>query len=214
MYWIEQGAMILSEQNVLVIGLTGGIASGKSTISAYLQQKGIPVIDGDIIARQIVEPGTTGLAQIADTFGIEYLHADGTLNRTMLGARVFADKEALDALNAITGPLLLEAFQRQIKALQHHPVIVLDVALLLEEESYRNLVDVVWLVTVRPQQQLQRLMDRNGYTKQEAENRIQSQMSDQERKQYADVVIDNSGTVAETIAQVEQLLYNVSIRDL
>ncbi len=209
--WQESGAIVLQKKHSLVIGLTGGIASGKSTISVYLQQKGIPVIDGDIIARQIVEPGTIGLAQIADTFGQEYLHEDGTLNRAMLGAHVFANKEALEQLNAITGPLLLENFKMQIRALQHNPIVVLDIALLLEESAYRNLADLIWLVTVTPQTQLERLIKRNGYTVEEAQNRIASQMTDEERKIYADVIIDNNGTVAETIAQVEQLLYNILI---
>ena len=194
-----------------VIGLTGGIACGKSMISAYLAQKGIPVIDGDLVARQIVEPGTKGLAQIVDTFGAEYLHADGTLNRAMLGSRVFADKEALQQLNAITKPLLLEAFKTQINELQAHPMIVLDVALLLEDEDYKDLADQVWVVTVSPEQQLTRLMNRNGYTVQEAQNRIDAQMSNEERIQYADVVIDNNGTMSETIAQVDRLLYNILI---
>ena len=194
-----------------VIGLTGGIACGKSMISAYLAQKGIPVIDGDLVARQIVEPGTKGLAQIVDTFGAEYLHADGTLNRAMLGSRVFADKEALQQLNSITKPLLLEAFKTQINELQAHPMIVLDVALLLEDEDYKDLADQVWVVTVSPEQQLTRLMKRNGYTAQEAQNRIDAQMSNEERIQYADVVIDNNGTMSETIAQVDRLLYNILI---
>ena len=195
----------------IVIGLTGGIACGKSMISAYLAQKGIPVIDGDLVARQIVEPGTKGLAQIVDTFGAEYLHADGTLNRAMLGSRVFADKEALQQLNAITKPLLLEAFKTQINALQAHPMIVLDVALLLEDHDYKELADQVWVVTVALAQQLARLMNRNGYTAQEAQNRINAQMSNEERIQYADVVIDNNGTMSETIAQVDRLLYNILI---
>ncbi|MBQ2432007.1 MAG: dephospho-CoA kinase [Peptococcaceae bacterium] len=194
-----------------VIGLTGGIACGKSMISAYLAQKGIPVIDGDLVARQIVEPGTKGLAQIVDTFGAEYLHADGTLNRAMLGSRVFADKEALQQLNAITKPLLLEAFKTQINALQAHPMIVLDVALLLEDHDYKELADQVWVVTVSPVQQLARLMKRNSYTAEEAQNRINAQMSNEERIQYADVVIDNNGTMSETIAQVDRLLYNILI---
>lgn len=194
-----------------VIGLTGGIACGKSMISAYLAQKGIPVIDGDLVARQIVEPGTKGLAQIVDTFGAEYLHADGTLNRAMLGSRVFADKEALQQLNAITKPLLLEAFKTQINALQTHPMIVLDVALLLEDHDYKELADQVWVVTVSPAQQLARLMKRNSYTAEEAQNRINAQMSNEERIQYADVVIDNNGTMSETIAQVDRLLYNILI---
>ena len=194
-----------------VIGLTGGIACGKSMISAYLAQKGIPVIDGDLVARQIVEPGTKGLAQIVDTFGAEYLHVDGTLNRAMLGSRVFADKEALQQLNAITKPLLLEAFKTQINALQAHPMIVLDVALLLEDHDYKELVAQVWVVTVSPVQQLARLMKRNSYTVEEAQNRINAQMSNEERIQYADVVIDNNGTMSETIAQVDRLLYNILI---
>ena len=194
-----------------VIGLTGGIACGKSMISAYLAQKGIPVIDGDLVARQIVEPGTKGLAQIVDTFGAEYLHVDGTLNRAMLGSRVFADKEALQQLNAITKPLLLEAFKTQINALHAHPMIVLDVALLLEDHDYKELADQVWVVTVSPVQQLARLMKRNSYTVEEAQNRINAQMSNEERIQYADVVIDNNGTMSETIAQVDRLLYNILI---
>ena len=193
----------------IVIGLTGGIACGKSMISAYLAQKGVPVIDGDLVARQIVEPETKGLAQIVDTFGEAYLHSDGTLNRAMLGSLVFADKEALQQLNAITKPLLLEAFKTQINALQAHPMIVLDVALLLEDHDYKELADQVWVVTVAPAQQLTRLMKRNNYTAEEAQNRINAQMSNEERIQYADVVIDNNGTMSETIAQVDRLLYNI-----
>lgn len=202
----------MSTKGALVIGLTGGIACGKSTVSAYLIEKGIPVIDGDVVARQIVEPGTVGILQIAHTFGAEYLYEDGTLNRAKLGSLVFADKTALDALNNITGPLLLEAFKTQINALQSHPVVVLDAALLLEDENYRNLVDTIWLVSVSSETQLERLMTRSGYTETEAKNRIMSQMSDEERRLYADVIIDNNGTIAETIAQVDQLLYNIFVR--
>ena len=198
-----------THRKATVIGLTGGIACGKSTISRYLQEKGIPVIDGDVVARQIVEPDTVGLQRIVDTFGKEFLQNDGTLNRGMLGALVFADHEALDQLNGITKPLLLESFQKQIEELQHHSVIVLDVALLLEDEAYRNLVDTVWLVTVTPEQQLERLMLRNGYSEAEARNRIASQMSDEARRQYADIIIDNNGTKEETIRQVEHLLTNM-----
>ena len=198
-------------QKPIVIGLTGGIACGKSTISAYLTERGIPVIDGDIVAREIVEPGTVGLKQIAETFGTEYLHADGTLNRAMLGSRVFADTEALQQLNGITKSLLLEAFKTQINALQEHPIIVLDVALLLDDEDYHNLTDCVWVVTVSPEAQLDRLIKRNGYTAEEAQNRIASQMSNEARISYADAVIDNNGTISETIAQVERLLYNIQV---
>lgn len=198
-----------TQHKSIVIGLTGGIACGKSTVSAYLKEKGIPVIDGDIVARQIVEPGTKGLEQIVEAFGSEYLYPDGTLNRAMLGSYVFADTEALQKLNAITKPLLLEAFKTQMKALQEHSVIVLDVALLLEDEEYHNLANRVWVVTVSPETQLARLMARSGYTAEEAQNRINAQMSCEDRIAYADAVIDNNGTILETIAQVERLLYNI-----
>lgn len=193
----------MSEQSSIVLGLTGGIACGKSTISTYLKEKGIPVIDGDLVARALVNPGTVGLSQIVQTFGNAYLKADGTLDRAKLGSLVFANTEALDALNAITEPLLLDAFQSQINALQQHPIIVLDVALLLEEPSYRSLADVIWVVTTTEKQQLERLMMRNGYNEKEAKNRIASQMDDATRRAYADVIIDNSGSIAETFIQVD-----------
>lgn len=203
---VKKGAMMVAVHKTVVLGLTGGIACGKSLISTYLREKGIPVIDGDLVARQIVAPGTTGLRQIVEAFGAEYLHPDGTLNRSKLGSLVFADTEALHKLNSITKPLLLEAFKTQINALQAHPVIVLDAALILEDADYHNLVDRVWVVTVSPEEQLARLMARNGYTKAEAQNRIDAQMTNEERCKYADAMIDNSGTREDTFAQVDQLL--------
>lgn len=197
----------------MIVGLTGGIACGKSTISAYLKTQGIPVIDGDVVARQIVEVGSEGLAQIIAAFGSEYLNEDGSLNRAMLGRTVFANKDALNRLNGITKPLLLQAFQEQIAAYNNHPMVVLDMALLLEDSDYLALVDEVWLVTVSPEEQLDRLMHRNGYDIDEAKNRIASQMSDELRKPYANVVIDNSGTIRETLAQVERVLYNRLVND-
>lgn len=187
-----------------VIGLTGGIACGKSTVSAYLRQRGIPVVDADIVARQVVEPGTPGLAQIADAFGAQYLLPDGTLNRAMLGQTVFADASALAVLNAITGPLILAELKRQLET--NAPVVVLDAALLLEEDAYRQLADAVWVVSVTAAHQLERLMARNGYSLQTAQDRIASQMADGQRRQYADAIIDNNGTVAQTYAQVDALL--------
>ena len=174
-----------------VIGLTGGIACGKSTVSQYLRQRGIPVIDADLVARQVVAPGTVGLRQIKDTFGGQYLLPDGSLNRALLGQKVFADKTALAQLNAITGPLIAAELKRQIQAADS--LVVLDAALLLEDERYRSLVDVVWVVTVEPEEQLRRL--------------IAAQMSNEQRMQYADAVIDNNGTKEQTWQQVEQLLH-------
>ncbi len=188
-----------------VIGLTGGIACGKSTVSQYLRQRGIPVIDADLVARQVVAPGTVGLRQIKDTFGGQYLLPDGSLNRALLGQKVFADKTALAQLNAITGPLIAAELKRQIQAADS--LVVLDAALLLEDERYRSLVDVVWVVTVEPEEQLRRLMARNSYSRQQALQRIAAQMSNEQRMQYADAVIDNNGTKEQTWQQVEQLLH-------
>ncbi|MBR5319390.1 MAG: dephospho-CoA kinase [Peptococcaceae bacterium] len=187
-----------------IIGLTGGIACGKSMVSEYLRQKGIPVIDADLVARQVVEPGSIGLQQIRDAFGAQYLLADGSLNREMLGRKVFAEPEALKRLNAITGPLILAELKSQLR--EAGSVVVLDAVLLLEEEQYHQLVDQVWVVTAGPELQLERLIQRNGYSFRQAKNRIASQMTDAQRVVYADAVIDNSGTREETWHQVDVLL--------
>ena len=187
-----------------IIGLTGGIACGKSTVSEYLRQKGYPVVDADLVARKVVEPGSTGLAQIRDAFGIEYLLPDGSLNREMLGKKVFAEPQALKKLNSITGPLILEQLKKQLQT--DKPVVFLDAALLLEDEAYHQLVEEVWVVSITPENQLERLINRNGYGFRQAKNRIASQMTDAQRCAKADVVIDNNGTVDQTKQQVDLLL--------
>ena len=192
------------EHMAKIIGLTGGIACGKSTVSSYIRKKGFPVIDADQIARKVVEPGSVGLAQIRETFGTIYIRPDGALNREMLGKKVFAEPEALKKLNSITGPLILEELKKELNTTA--PVIFLDAALLLEEEQYRNLVDEVWVVSLKPETQLERLINRNGYGFRQAKNRIASQMSDGDRVKQADAVIDNNGTMEETLRQVDALL--------
>ncbi len=191
----------------LVIGLTGGIACGKSTVSAYLRQKGISVIDADLVAREVVELGTMGLQQIKEVFGWQYICPDGTLNRQLLGKKVFADPEALQQLNAIMKPLILEQLQLQIEGTQD--VVVLDAPLLLEDEQYHQLADIVWVVTAAPAVQLERLMQRNGYSRQQAQERIDAQMTEQQRLAYADGVIQNNGSILQMHQQVDSLLHKV-----
>lgn len=191
----------------LVIGLTGGIACGKSTVSAYLRQKGISVIDADLVAREVVELGTMGLQQIKEVFGWQYICPDGTLNRQLLGKKVFADPEALQQLNAIMKPLILEQLQLQIEGTQD--VVVLDAPLLLEDEQYHQLADIVWVVTAAPAVQLERLMQRNGYSRQQAQERIDAQMTEQQRLAYADGVIQNNGSILQMQQQVDGLLHKV-----
>ncbi|MBE6112536.1 MAG: dephospho-CoA kinase [Peptococcaceae bacterium] len=192
----------------MIIGLTGGIACGKSTVSAYLREKGIAVIDADKVARQVVEPGSPGLVQIRDTFGMQYLQPDGSLNRELLGRKVFAEPEALKKLNSITGPLILDELKKQLAVAES--VIVLDAALLLEDEAYHQLVDQVWVVTAGDNQ-LERLIARNGYSFRQAKNRIASQMTDEQRLRYADAVIDNSGTLENTHRQIDELLVGLKV---
>lgn len=187
-----------------VIGLTGGIACGKSTVSDYLRQKGISVVDADLVARQVVMPGTVGLAQIQQQFGQQYLNSNGTLNRALLGEKVFADMTALQQLNNITGPLIVAELEKQLQI--DVPFVVLDAPLLLEEEHYRRLADVIWVVTVPADVQRERLIARNQYSVQQAQERIAAQMTETERLRYADAVIDNSGTREETYQQVDVLL--------
>lgn len=191
----------------LVIGLTGGIACGKSTVSAYLRQKGVSVIDADLVAREVVKPGTMGLQQIKEVFGWQYICPDGTLNRQLLGKKVFADPEALQQLNAIMKPLILEQLQLQIEDAQD--VVVLDAPLLLEDEQYHQLADIVWVVTAAPAVQLERLMQRNGYSRQQAQERIDAQMTEQQRLAYADGVIQNNGSILQMLQQVDGLLHKV-----
>lgn len=191
----------------LVIGLTGGIACGKSTVSAYLRQKGISVIDADLVAREVVKPGTMGLQQIKEVFGWQYICPDGTLNRQLLGKKVFADPGALQQLNAIMKPLILEQLQLQIEDAQD--VVVLDAPLLLEDEQYHQLADIVWVVTAAPAVQLERLMQRNGYGRQQAQERIDAQMTEQQRLAYADGVIQNNGSILQMQQQVDGLLHKV-----
>ncbi|MBQ3510042.1 MAG: dephospho-CoA kinase [Peptococcaceae bacterium] len=192
----------------MIIGLTGGIACGKSTVSAYLREKGIAVIDADKVARQVVEPGSPGLVQIRDTFGMQYLQPDGSLNRELLGRKVFAEPEALKKLNSITGPLILDELKKQLAVAES--VIVLDAALLLEDEAYHQLVDQVWVVTAGDNQ-LERLIARNGYSFRQAKNRIASQMTDEQRLRFADAVIDNSGTLENTHRQIDELLVGLKV---
>lgn len=192
----------------MIIGLTGGIACGKSTVSAYLREKGIAVIDADKVARQVVEPGSPGLVQIRDTFGMQYLQPDGSLNRELLGRKVFAEPEALKKLNSITGPLILDELKKKLAVAES--VIVLDAALLLEDEAYHQLVDQVWVVTAGDNQ-LERLIARNGYSFRQAKNRIASQMTDEQRLRFADAVIDNSGTLENTHRQIDELLVGLKV---
>ena len=186
-----------------ILGLTGGIASGKSTVSAYLAQNGALIIDADLIARQVVAKKSSGLKQIVAKFGGEILTASGELDRKKLGKLVFSNKELLKALTDITGPLIRAEILREIEAAKKAQVklVVLDIPLLFEA-GYQTLCDKVMVVTIPSKLQLERVMKRDNLSAAEARKRIANQLPASRRNELADVLIDNSKSVAETYQQV------------
>ncbi|GKT02475.1 dephospho-CoA kinase [Furfurilactobacillus entadae] len=194
----------------IIIGLTGGIASGKSTVSKMLAAQHLPIVDADQVAHEVVASNTPTLAQLVKTFGKEILTTTGTLNRRRLGQLVFADPEKMTQLNAIIQPVIRTAIKGQLARLtaDKSPIIVLDAPLLLEQH-YEAEVDLVVVVNVPRSIQLQRLMARDQLTTSEATRRIMSQQPLAEKVQQADFVIDNSGSVEATRLQVVKLLDKV-----
>jgi len=188
-----------------LIGLTGGIASGKSTVAARLAEHGAVVVDADVVAREVVAPGTPGLAAIAEEFGPGVITADGALDRPALGALVFADADKRLALNAITHPAVWrrshELFDASAAA-DPDAVVVYDVPL-LAEGTRKDEFDTIVVVHASAETRIQRMIDLRGMTRDEAAHRINSQASDAERLAIADVVIDSDGTLAQTIDQVD-----------
>jgi dephospho-CoA kinase len=192
-----------------LIGLTGGIASGKSVVSERLASHGAIVVDADVLARKVVEPGTPGLASIAEEFGPSVINPDGTLNRQALGAIIFPDAERREALNAITHPGII-ALGNQLfaaaNAADPHAVGVYDVPLLVEAAHDRpRRYDLVVVVHADNETRIRRMVELRGMTREEATHRLNSQASDTERLAIADVVIDSNGTLEHTLEQVDEL---------
>ncbi len=188
-----------------LFGLTGGIASGKSTVSRMLRELGAHVLDADVIAREVVEPGTPGLAAIAARFP-NVLTPDGRLDRAKLGARVFADPAERAALNAIIHPLVGQAFLEKMQALAGQGLerVIYDVPLLIENGLQAGM-DGVLLIWVPRHLQKARLMARDGLDEVAAEARIGAQLPLDDKRQHATWIVDNSGDLASTRAQVEQV---------
>lgn len=190
---------------MLLFGLTGGIATGKSTVTQMLRELGLPVIDADALAREVVEPGRPALAEIAARFpGVV---EDGVLNRAKLGALVFKDADARAALNAITHPRIRALALEKTLALAETGAThaIYDAALLLENKLHEGMNGVI-LVTCPLETQVARVMARDGLSEEAARARIASQMSTDEKRQYATWVIDNGGTREDTRRQVEAVV--------
>ena len=187
-----------------VIGLTGGIASGKSNLSAALHALGAEVIDADRISRALTAPGGPALPAIRAAFGNSFFHGE-ELDRKALGRLVFSDPEALNRLNGLTHPLILQEIRERLRALEQAgvPVCVLD-APLLYEAGLDSLCDTVWCAWLPKEQQIRRLRERDGLTRKEAKRRIASQMPPREKKRRSDLVIDTRGSREESAAQAEK----------
>lgn len=193
-----------------VFGLTGGVASGKSTVARYFASQGVAVIDADELAREVVNPGSPALQEIAAAFGPELIGANGELDRRRLGQRIFPNPALREQLNAIVHPRVAALFQQRVSDLkaQGVPLACYDVPLLFERNLQSNLRPVV-VVTTPYDLQLARLMTRNSLPSEEAAARIAAQMPLKEKTTQADYVIDNSGSLEETTRQAAQVLAKI-----
>lgn len=191
----------------MIIGLTGSIATGKSTVSRMLKDRGYPIVDADEISRLVVQKGSSVLNEITTCFGPDILHADGTLNREKLGSRIFKDDEDRQKLNAIMHPAVRQEMIRQKEEwLQKGAkTVILDIPLLFESKL-QSYVEKIIVVSTTPEIQRERLVARNKLSIEEANSRIQSQIPVIEKEEKADAVINNSGTLEETEKQLEAIL--------
>ena len=182
---------------MITIGLTGGIGSGKSTVSLMLKTAGFEIIDADIIARQIYEDEKL-LRKVYETFGNDIKNEDGSLNRKALGRIVFSDDEKLIQLNKLTHPVIRQKVSDEIEEYksQNEEIVILDAALLVESD-YLNFIDKLLVVTCKENIQIERIIARDNCSIEEALGRIKSQMSQENKVKYADYVIDNSATLSE-----------------
>jgi dephospho-CoA kinase len=198
----------------LVVGLTGSIASGKSTVSNMFREKGVTVIDADVEARLAVEPGEPAYKEIIESFGKDVLLEDGSINRAKLGSIIFNDAEKRRKLNSIVHPDVRRRMEekRNQAVKNKEELVIMDIPLLFESDL-THIVDKVLLVYVDAKTQLRRLMERNHFSEEEAKARIHSQMPLSEKVLLSDAVIDNSGSITETKHQLEETLkkWNVFI---
>ncbi|MER7394753.1 dephospho-CoA kinase [Streptomyces sp. NPDC000151] len=186
------------------VGLTGGIGAGKSEVSRLLASYGAVIVDADKIAREVVEPGTPGLAAVVEAFGTDVLTPDGTLDRPKLGALVFADPDRLKALNAIVHPLV-GARSAELEAAAGQDAVVIHDVPLLTENGLAPLYDTVVVVDAAPETQLRRLVALRGMTEDEAKTRMSAQATREQRLAIADLVIDNDGPLEALEPQVREI---------
>ncbi len=198
----------------MIIGLTGSIASGKSTVSRMLKELGYPIVDADLVARQVVEPGSETLQKINEAFDASVILPDGTLDRKKVGDLIFNDPESRKRLNDIIHPAIRKEMLRQRAAYvaEGHQVVIMDIPLLFESQL-QHLADKILVVSVTEENQLKRLIKRNGLSENEAAARISSQLPMTVKEAGADAIIYNNGSIEETNWQLNRILeeWNVGI---
>ncbi|MGH9323057.1 MAG: dephospho-CoA kinase [Vicinamibacteria bacterium] len=196
---------------MLKVGLTGGIACGKTVVRNGLEERGIPTLDADAVVHRLLGAGTDVGREIGETFGGRVIAPDKSVDREALGALVFADEEARRKLNRIVHPRVWREIERFFaeRANAKDRVAVVDAALMIETGSFRR-YDRVVVVHCRPEQQLERLMSRDGLSREDAERRIRAQMPIEEKRGFADFLVDTSGTIEETLARTDDLARELS----
>ena len=192
------------------LGLTGGIASGKSTADEFFKKKKIPIIDSDLIAHKIMEIGQNGYKAVVDYFGTDILNDDQTINRRKLGGIVFNDKAKLKKLNELTHPLVHQEIKQQMAQYRanQEKLVVIDVPLLFES-GFESLCNGVLVISITPELQIERLMKRNAFTKKEAIARISNQMPLSEKEKRATYVVANTGTIDDLEKKLSDLLQEI-----
>ncbi len=195
-----------------IIGITGGIASGKSTVTEFLRQQGYQVIDADQVVHELQEPGERLYQALLSTFGLAILQEDGRLDRPKLGAMIFGNPQLLAQSSQLQNEIIREELDRRRDLLaETEDIFFMDLPLLFELQ-YEDWFDQIWLVDVTEKTQLSRLMTRNALSQAEAEKRIAAQLSLQEKRKRADVLIDNNGSLEETQEQIRDALKKLERR--
>ena len=192
----------------MILGITGGIASGKSTVSAYLKSKNIPVVDADAISHKVMGKGKPVLKIIEEEFGPQFF-VDGRLDRQLLGQYCFQSEERVEKLNSIVHPFIFEEMEKQFEEHKDAPLVILDAPLLIETELYKR-CDKVMVVTCSRGKRIVRAIKRSNLPKLEIRKRMKQQIPESERLKYADYVIKNNSTIEKTFQQVDKVLKDLN----
>jgi len=189
----------------ILVGLTGGIASGKSTVIQYLRYQGFPVIDADKLGHKVLEQGNSGYKKVVEKFGNKILNKDKTVNRLILGGIVFADPSQLKALNEISHPIIAEMVLKEFESITSENskgIVFLEAALLIEAKWY-NMCHQIWVISLEAREAIRRLQKRDGLSESDARSRLESQITAKERLEYADIVLQNDGSRKNLLSQTQ-----------